>query len=92
MTRSAEELQDTMVRLGEADGNAAIAGPGVPTQFLEATVYNKYEAVVQTGEYVDAPSSEGVKVGSVQLVNTHKNHKSCGFDTNLAPSNKFRLL
>lgn len=82
-----------MVRLGEADGNAAIAGPGVPTQFLEATVYNKYEAVVQTGEYVDAPSSERVKVGSFQLVNTHnKNHKSCGFDTNLAPSNTIRLL
>jgi len=63
MTKSAQELQDTMVRLGEADGDVTIAGPGVPTQFLEATVFSKSKAVVQTGEFVDAPNNNDDKVG-----------------------------
>lgn len=58
MTTSAQELQDTMTRLGEADGDSTKAGfPGVPTQFLEATAFSKHAAVVQTGEFVDAPTT-----------------------------------
>jgi len=60
MTHSAKELQDTMVKLGEADDNKANSD-GVPTQFLEATAYSKHTAVVQCGEFCDAPSTEEEK-------------------------------
>jgi delta24-sterol reductase len=56
MTKSAEELTKTMTKLSEADNDKKKSG-GVPTQFLEATVYSKQTAVVQTGEFCDAPTS-----------------------------------
>merc|ERR1711990_764779 len=52
MTKSAQELTDTLVKLGEADDDKSKTG-GVPTQFLEATAYSKNTAVVQTGEFCD---------------------------------------
>ena len=56
MTKSAQELRVTMTKLGEADGDKEKSG-GVPTQFLEATAYSKDTAVVQCGEFCDAPST-----------------------------------
>jgi delta24-sterol reductase len=53
MTRSAEELTRVMTELSEADDKA-------PT-FLEATVYSAKTAVVQCGEFVDAPQSKEEK-------------------------------
>ena len=68
MTKSAKQLQDTMTRLSEADGDAAAAGmPGVPTGFLEATVYSKHTAVVQCGEMVEEPTKpeERAKINGI---------------------------
>ena len=53
MTRSAEELTRIMTELSEADDKA-------PT-FLEATVYSAETAVVQCGEFVDAPETKEEK-------------------------------
>lgn len=57
MTKSAEELCEVMTKLGEADNDLKKSG-GVPTQFLEATAYSKDTAVVQTGEFCDAPTTK----------------------------------
>jgi len=56
MTKSASELQETMTKLSEADGDEEASG-GLPTQFLEATVYSKETAVVQCGKMVDVPTT-----------------------------------
>ena len=54
MTKSAQQLEETMVKLSEADGDPSF---GVPTQFLEATVFTKDTAVIQCGEMCDPPST-----------------------------------
>ena len=50
MTKSAQELTETMTKL--AEGRDAKA-----PQFLEATCYSKHTAVVQCGEMVDEPTT-----------------------------------
>jgi len=56
MTKSSAELTDRMTTLSEAD-DCKVKSAGVPTQFLEATVYSKHTAVIQTGEFCDAPTT-----------------------------------
>jgi len=43
-----------MTKYSEANSDKSL---GVPTQFLEATVYSKHTAVVQCGEMCDAPTT-----------------------------------
>lgn len=50
MTKSAKELTEVMTRLSEGIDEKA-------PQFLEATAYTKHTAVVQCGEFCDAPTT-----------------------------------
>lgn len=55
MTKSAQELCDTMTKLGEGIEEPA-------PEFLEATAYSKHTAVVQCGHMVDEPVGEDKKL------------------------------
>jgi len=55
MTKTAEELQDTMTKLGEGIDEKA-------PEFLEATSYSKHTAVVQCGEMCEAPTGKDKKL------------------------------